>query len=386
MKKRIDQLLRACGMTATDQSLIRLYGMHGGVPADRIRAWFESICFEQLSPECVCMAAVMCAENDYRGVPDELQPRLKGILRYHRMLNSGLYAAMCAMVREYNRHGIEVLAMKGAAVKAGYRPDFVRPMWDVDILVRPEHYDRALEIAREQGYHGSWAPHSVDLKRGSTEAIDLHCVYLKDLRSRKNRDYWPACRELHWNKADFFVPDRCALMLQLIVNAHNNFTTHLGSFFPLRWVMDIDALLYGEEPFDWDALVRLAKKLQLEAQVSVLLRAYDVVLPGCLDTEKILVGLGKRGAAKRMLRYMGRYQEINGIFRNPPPDCTTLQLAWIHIRWLWMDCRAGNPGSCFHGLRCFPAYLRGELRVKSLWQLPAAAIRKIRKRRRETRA
>lgn len=384
MKRSTEQMLRTCGITDTDKELIRLYGLHGAATPGEISAWFASVNFEALAPECVCMAAVMGAENAYRGVPDALQPRLKGILRYHRMLNSGLYAAMCGMIRAYNKHGIDVLALKGAAIKTGYRADFVRPMWDVDILVHPEDYDRALEIAQEQGYRGSWAPHSTDLKRGSTEAIDLHSVYLKDLRSRKNRDYWPACREVFWNEARFFVPERCALLLQLIVNAHNNFTTHLGFFFPLRWVMDIDALLYGEESFDWDKLIRLAKDLQLEAQVAIVLYAYDIVLPGRLNIEEILGKLGKKSAAKRMIRYMGRYRQINRTFRNPPSNCSTPQLAWLHIRWLWMDCRAGNPGSWFHGLRCFPAYLRGELRVKSLIQLPAVAIRKIRKRRSKT--
>ena len=287
------------------------------------------------------------------------------------------------MIREYNKHEIDVLVLKGAAIKIGYQPDFVRPMWDVDILVHPQDYDRALQIAQEQGYHGSWTPHSIDLKRGSMEAIDLHCVYLKDLRSRKNRNYWPECQAVCWNNANFFVPERHALLLQLIVNANYNLTTHHGTHAPLRWIMDMDALLYGETPIDWDKLIGLAQKLQLEAQMMVVLTAYDSVLPGRLDTEAIFGKLGNTADTKRMLRYIARYQRVNDRFRNPPPDCSSLRLAWIHIHWLWLDCRTGNPGSWLHGLRVFPEYLRGELRIQSLWQLPAVAIGKFKKRRRE---
>ena len=381
MKKLISEFLCQWGLTDTDQELVRLYGLHGTANADEAAAWFASVDFEQLRPECTCMAAVMGAENAYGDVPIRLQPRLKGLLRYHRMLNSGLYAAMCGMVRVYNRHGIDVLAMKGAAIKTGYRPDFVRPMWDVDILVRPEDYDRALKIAYEEGYKGSWAPHSVDLKRSSTEAIDLHAVYMKDLLGRQGRSYWPECREICWNEARFFVPQRHALLLQLMVNAHNNFTRHDGRCMPLRWIMDIDALLPDAEESDWDKLIELAKQLKVEAQTSIMLAAYDFLLPGRIDAAAILSRLNAIPAAKRMIRFMARYRKIDRVFRHPPENCSTLKLALIHIRWLWMDCRAGNPGSWFHGLRCFPEYLRGELQVKSLLQLPAVAIRKIRSHR-----
>lgn len=379
MKHSAEQMLRTCAMTDTDRELIRLYGLHGSAGADEVRSWFASVNFEELPPECVCMAAVMCAESGYEGAPEQLHPRLKGILRYHRMLNSGLYAAMCAMVREYNKQNIDVLALKGAAIKTGYRPNFVRPMWDVDILVRPQDYDRALEIAQEQGYRGSWAPHSIDLHRGSMESIDLHCVYLRDLGSRKSRDYWPQCRQIYWNDATFFVPEQHALLLQLMVNAHTNFAQHRGFSAPLRWVMDMDALLWNCDDIDWDKLIALAKQLELEAQVSVVVAAYDFVLPGRLEAESILRKLGAQRGAKRLFRFVLRFHQINETFRNPPQGCSGLKLAWIHIRWLWMDCRAGNPGSWFHELCAFPGYLRGELRVKSLWELPAVAVRKFKK-------
>ena len=379
MKYSAEQMLRACGMTDTDRELIRLYGLHGKAGTDEVQRWFRSVDFEALSAECVCMAAVLCAESGYEGAPEGLHPRLKGILRYHRMLNSGLYAAMCAMAREYNKENIDVLAMKGAAIKIGYRSDFVRPMWDVDILVRPQDYDRTLQIAQEQGYRGSWAPHSIDLHRGNMESIDLHCVYLRDLRSRKNRDYWPECRAVCWNDARFFVPEQHALLLQLMVNAYTNFAQHRGNSAPLRWVMDLDALLWEANNIDWDKLIVLAKQLELEAQVSVVVAAYAAVLPGRLDADAILRKLGAQRGANRLVRFVLRFHRVNEAFRNPPQGCSALKLAGIHIRWLWMDCRAENPGSWFHEICAFPEYLRGELRVNSLLELPAVAIRKFRK-------
>lgn len=379
MKQIAEQTLRACGVTDTDRELIRLYGLHGKARADHVRAWFAGVDFEKLSPECVCMAAVMCAESGYEGAPDHLRPRLKGILRYHRILNSGLYAAMCSLVREYNKQGIDVLALKGAAIKTGYRPDFVRPMWDVDILVRPEDYKRALDTAVSLGYRGSWSPHSTDLHRGSTESIDLHCVYLRDLRSRKHHDYWPECSPVHWNEADFYVPERHALLLQLLVNACTNFVQHRKATAPLRWIMDIDAMLSGE--IDWDKLTELAKQLELGTQASLVLAAYDLLLPGRAGIADTIEKLGAKSEAKGLVRFLLNYHRVNEAFRNPPEGCSSLRLAGIHIRWLWLDCRVENPGSLLHGLFSFPGYLRGELRVKSLWQLPAVAVRKFRKRR-----
>ena len=379
MKQAAQKLLTSCGINDIHDKLIKLYGLHGNADHRDIRRWFDSIDFEKLPPAASCMAAVMCSENDYAGTPPALIPRLKGVLRYHRILNSGLYSCMCSIIREYNKVGIETLVMKGAAIKTGYNPNFVRPMWDVDILVKSEDFDHAFSIAQQLGFEGSWAPHSIDLKRGNLESIDLHHVFIRDIQSGKNSSYWPECFAHTWNDAKFFIPERHALLLQLIANAHTNFIQHQGTNVALRWVMDLDALINGKEPIDWNKFISLAKHLNIEPQVCIILTAYDIVLPGVIDIRFITNELGVNRKAVRQIRYVHRYHEVNRQFRNPPEGCSSAKLALIHIRWLIMECRAENPGTWLHAMACMPKFLKGELRVKSLWELPAVAIRKFKK-------
>lgn len=379
MKAAAQNLLIQCGISPQDRELIRLYGLHGNAAIADVRSWFSSIEFEHISSECACMAAVMCAESGYEGVPEALRPRLKGLLRYHRMLNSGLLASMCSLIRDYNRLDIDVLVMKGAAIKIGYHSNYVRPMWDVDILVREADFQPAVQFAQSLGYRGKWAHHSIDLTRGSTECIDLHRVYLRDLSSRTSHNYWPECRKMFWNGATFFVPEENALLVQLLVNTYNNFAQCSGIRAPLKWVMDLDALLQGAKNIDWDKAVRLARELEVAPQVSVVLAAYDCVLPQRVDIDRLLLQLNARSQGKRLAKFVSRYHRINSLFRHPPQDCSALRLAWIHIRWLWLNCQVVNPGSTLHALRTFPGYLRGELRMNSLLELPAVAVRKLKK-------
>jgi len=378
MKHSVQLLLNACSIDSAHRELIKLYGLHGKAKSDDIARWFKSVDFEALSPSAVCMAAVMASENGYIGTPDALLPRLKGILRYHRMLNSGLYAAMCSLIREYNKAGIQTLVMKGAAIKTGYVPGFVRPMWDVDILVKPEDYKRAYGIAQLQGYKGAWSPHSIDMKRSNLESIDLHHVFMRDIQNGANSSFWPECTEFTWNEAKFYVPECHALLLQLMANAHTNFIQHRGTTPPLRWVMDLDALILTCN-IDWGKIVSMARELNIGPQVSIILAAYDSVLPGRIEVLPIIEKLGAKGKAIRQIRYVHKYHEVNKQFRDPPKNCSSAKLAIIHIRWLIMECRAENPGTWLHAIACLPRFLKGELRIKSLWALPAVALRKFKK-------
>lgn len=376
MQITTEQFLHACHVTNQDRELIRLYGLHGQAAEEEIAAWFQSVDFEALPMEHTTMAAVMCAEHRYAGAPPELKPRLEGILRYHRMHNTGLYAALCTLAKALNSRGIDVMILKGAAIKIGYDAGFVRPMWDTDIQVRQEDYETACRIAMDLGYTGIQRPHSIDLHRGTNESIDLHCVYVRDLLNRKNRHYWPEHTEHLWNGARILIPERHALLLQLMTNACGNITASQNRYLPLRWVMDLDTIV--RSGVDWDRLVELAISLELQTPAYIMLVAYAAVLPDRLDVAPLLRRLNAERAASRFFAFLPRYCRCDRRFRNPPKNCSALQLAAIHIHWLWMDCRVKEAGSLLRSLRCFPTYLCQELQTDSLLQLPAVALRKIR--------
>jgi hypothetical protein len=53
----------------------------------------------------------------------------------------------------FNRHHIDYIFLKGAYLKSIYPQSFMRPMGDIDILVRPDSMNHVHEILDENGYH-----------------------------------------------------------------------------------------------------------------------------------------------------------------------------------------------------------------------------------------
>jgi Uncharacterised nucleotidyltransferase len=82
--------------------------------------------------------------------------------------------------------GVDALVIKGPSIAQWLYPEGGRESADVDLLVRPAHWDRAVEVLTERGFRdtlddfrdGEAPPHSVTLSRTDPElgahAVDLH--------------------------------------------------------------------------------------------------------------------------------------------------------------------------------------------------------------------
>ncbi len=86
-------------------------------------------------------------------VPAATLPRLKGI--YYQSLAKGIIfqEEISRLLLIFQREEMPVVLLKGAALLGSVYGDIaLRPMGDLDILVRPEHLERAEAIALKQGY------------------------------------------------------------------------------------------------------------------------------------------------------------------------------------------------------------------------------------------
>ena len=118
---------------------------------------------------------------------DPLLPRLQVVYRHTWFKNQVLFDAARALLARLAAAGIEAMLLKGAAMSlTHYRDPGLRFMHDLDVLVRPQHFLRAVEVLMD----ANWGPtgagprviatwhrrrfqHGASFRRDSTE-IDLH--------------------------------------------------------------------------------------------------------------------------------------------------------------------------------------------------------------------
>jgi len=199
--------------------------------------------------------------------------------------------------------GIETILLKGFAMSRYYPEDLVRPTSDLDILIRPEHRDDALEILQNNGYcisnpeafdcllkyHGE-----VDLiaPDGKT-SVEIHWDFISSGSIRKTTVF---DADMVFSTAVPFSRD--GLELQVLapkidlpfLMAHH--VLHHQFKRPL-WLLDI-CLILTSGKVDPGDIIDYTRLMKLERPVFYYLEALELLLPeffgtGILDIKKALL-------------------------------------------------------------------------------------------------
>ena len=193
-----------------------------------------------------------------------------------------------ALTSRLKENGIRTILLKGAALSIHYYPSIaLRPMSDIDIMIRPEHFSKAVKILTEQ----NWYTHENNL--GLIFEIIHSCQFLNsentelDLHWRLMRDCWNADKnEVFWESAiplnyKLLVGETLCATDQLFhVCCHG---ARYNSIAPIRWVAD--ALMILRSPFviEWQRLYTLSKiyrfSFLLLHALSYLKETYGAAIP-----------------------------------------------------------------------------------------------------------
>lgn len=247
---------------------------------------------------------------------DPIVPLLKGVYRYTWLHNQQLLHQAGELVGGLQRAGIEVLLLKGIPLAlTAYRDVGVRFMNDVDLLVKPEHRDRALEVLQTQ--FGCTLPYAQGLtpldravhlvsRRGVN--LDLHWhLFPEHLRAGAEEPFWAARRPLPLGSLDgpaHTLSPTHQLFFTIVSNGRWDPDVH-----PVRWVGDCYALYAkATEPLDWPELFRLAETyryvLPLKRSLELLSREFRLNLPA--DPQRQLDALTFSPTEERYYTLMSR--------------------------------------------------------------------------------
>lgn len=194
---------------------------------------------------------------------------------------------------------IEVMTLKGASLLENPYPSVgMRPMGDLDLMVRPQDQKRFVGFLHAQGYQTD--PSIAHLFRKNRALIDLHIHALNTDRITNRASLFPAGMEpvwansVPWQQGFRWLrrPDDVDNILLLSLH----FMKH--SFSSLIWLVDIYELLRDREKAFWTELSERAKQLSQTRSFS-----YTLFLLACLFHMKPPQGAGFNNLSQGLSRF-----------------------------------------------------------------------------------
>jgi hypothetical protein len=163
-----------------------------------------------------------------------------------------------------------ILVKGGALILATYDSAGLRPMSDLDILVRTSDADRATDILEPE-----WVPQVRKLRAGykntmhslgfvcehTKREIDLHWALLSETVGQDTDS-------VYWDRAEHVkLPSGLEVLAlsptdQLIQTCVHGLKNNWGNVAPIWWITD-SAWLLKKHTIDWDTLIRIAQRQRL---------------------------------------------------------------------------------------------------------------------------
>ena len=222
------------------------------------------------------------------GVDDPDLPRLKGVYQFSWYRNQLLFADAALLLAGLEAGGVATMLLRGAAMAIAYHGDEgVRPMNDLDMLVRENQMDRARHVAGSYG----WQPvpgsarferreAAVALRNQQGQLARLHWQPSRNLSlpAAAWEPLWRRAREVGFRGVSTLVPNPADHLVHACIDGAR---ANSGSV--LRWIADCTVLLGAVPDLDWDVVVaeagrHRASRLVGEA-LQYLAQALEVQVP-----------------------------------------------------------------------------------------------------------
>jgi hypothetical protein len=296
--------------TPRQRELIVAATASDGRAAEAWRRWQRDGELLDIDQPSYRLLPLLWSNRQAAAIDEEQLALLKGcyrqsLWRVHRTLAAGMEA-----VDTLGAAGVPTMLLKGAAILAA-RPAHIgiRPMDDVDILVKRPAAQRAIDALEAEGWHGvhgTGGPvgvwHAVDLVRAEHERVDLH--WSATVVPGDDQAIWDDARSASLLERSVLIPSPAFQLLTTCVHGVG------AEPAPVRWIADALLGLGAGEAIDWQALVDEAVSrgvaVPLSQALSGLREHFDAPVPaevlGRLRRER---GIGER-LAHRAAAWSGR--------------------------------------------------------------------------------
>lgn len=228
-------------------------------------------------------------------VPPDTAKFLSRIYTETFLVNRHLLETLADLDKALIKRGLQVILFKGMAIlQTVYRNPALRPMEDIDLIVRQEQKASLKEALEEMGFVQKRL-YPDGFSKGIL-AIDIHRSFISSERIGSREDIMDVQWDEVWKNA---VPiGKSASLLGLAFNDQMvALSYHLlkHRYGRLIWLADISETIEAYLPIlDWEGLTAYCRRIRADRIVLYALLMTQHLL-GCEVSDKVLIGLGRDG-------------------------------------------------------------------------------------------
>ncbi len=213
-------------------------------------------------------------------IPAQVIQKLRRIYLLSAELSIKRYHELSKWLRSIQNEGIQVIVLKGAALAELIYPNIaLRPMFDVDLLIKAEDFWRIDEILSGAGfrsdkgillsrYHIYWVRHIAYMSKAIQLELHPKIYELPKLRP------WTNVAHAKIASVDTLVLGPEDLLLHACIHLLDHMYIREESLGYLIWWYDIASILgFYREELNWDYVMRVVKEHEIEASINRVLRA-----------------------------------------------------------------------------------------------------------------
>lgn len=315
-------------------------------------------------------------------VPTEIQEQLKKYYMMFAMSGMRQLAEFKPVAKALEDHGVPIMVLKGAAVvESIYGGDFgLRPMSDIDILVREQDWPTIYRVLQETEFRpAEGKDFSTVLPKLTRYDVEAHMQFASSSGSclefqfdlltlgigmRDVTGVWNRSQESVIEGVRIRVPGPEDQLLHMVVHANRHGCARL------KWLVDIVETLRNSDRLDWDLFLEIARKENVVPCVYSTLIHIERLFGQQNVPQAALDQLNPKGYQKflwqavwpqKMLdEFRGRHEDaicfyyyrplsgwnlINFALTNRIRDKIAYQLRWMFPSMSWMSQTYSKPKS-----------------------------------------
>ena len=191
-------------------------------------------------------------------LPESSRKLLARVYAETLLINGHMIKVLEELGEHLNKHEIPVIVLKGAALlELVYSDIGLRPMEDIDLMVRPESLDDVRKILKDMGFYPDQL-YPNTYRRGII-SIDLHTDFLSTHRIRSRREIMNIQYEDVWTRT-ISIRDNDSFLFRLslydnLISLSSHLLKH--GFRRLIWFVDIkESIERNDEKFGWLDLIQ----------------------------------------------------------------------------------------------------------------------------------
>jgi Uncharacterised nucleotidyltransferase len=305
------------------------------------------------------------------GVRKKIMNLFAGIYRMAWYKNRRLLYSASQLIKILGDRGISSLLLKGGAHSMLYYKDFgVRPVWDIDLMVKTDQVIEAHEVLEKAGWHSVdrsirhhlpfW--HASSYRNAEGMELDLHWYLLPESRDREaDADFWVRAKPAELHGAFFYVLSATDQLFHVCI--HGSVWNPVPTF---RWIPDAMAIINHDEfAVSWHRLIEQARKrhllLRLRESLVYLKDNFEADIPDAVLTK--LHGT----TPTRFERIDYRYSRRNNT-RSVFGSITRLLLKYHRIT---------NDLNWTKRIEAFPSFVTYKYNLNQKRQIPRYVMREI---------